>query len=178
MGSLKRKRIAVTVTAIAAAAGAFSVGILGGPTGCTSNCKSNCPPASIYIGDLNNTELPINAIAVDGPACPPQYGVYCTGDGQTTTCTHVTITGFAEGMCDVVIVFSDRPTEIVHTQFGPPIMQGCCTGYSIIGDSVFIIPNSSDAGISGLDGPTDQVSFPVDAGADAADGGVDGSDAD
>jgi len=174
MGSARRKRIAVTVTAIAAAAGGIAAALLVVPTGCTSNCGSHCPPASIYIGDLDNTQLPITAIGVQGPACPPQYGVYCTGDGQTTTCTHVTITGFAQGSCDVVIVFSDRPAEVVHTQFGPPIQQGCCSGYSIVGDSVFVIPTSSDAGITGVDGSSDQVSFDVDGGVDApSDGGAD-----
>jgi len=181
MSSLERNRIAVTVTAIAAAAGAIAIAVLVAPTGCTSDCKTNCPPASIYIGDLDNTQLAIDAIGVQGPACPPQYGVGCAGDGQTTTCTHVTITGFAEGMCDVVIVFHDRPREVVHTQFGPPIKQGCCSGYSIVGDSVFVIPSTSqDAAIGGVDGPSDQVSFVVDGGAgDAGDGGAsDGGSAD
>ena len=176
MGSRKRNRIAVTVTAIAAAAAVVAIAsaVVVAPTGCTSDCKSNCPPATIYIGDLDNTQLAIDAIGVQGPACPPQYGVGCVGDGQTTNCTHVTITGFAEGMCDVVIVFHDRPTEIVHTQFGPPIKQGCCSGYSIVGDSVFVIQSASqDAAIGGVDGPSDQVSFRVDGGTDdaASDGG-------
>ena len=68
------------------------------------------------------------------------------------------------GACDVEVVFSDRPTEIVHTQFGPPIQQGCCKGYTIVGDSVFVIPNSPDAGISGVDGASDQVTIVVDGG--------------
>ena len=179
MASLKGKWIALTVTAIAAATGVAGIAVLVAPVGCTSDCKSNCPPASIYIGDLDNTQLAINAIGVQGPACPPQYGVSCAGDGHTTTCTHVTITGFAEGTCDVVIVFADRPTEIVHTQFGPPVHQGCCSGYTIVGDSVFVIPTSADAGISGVDGPSDQVSFQVDGGAsDAGDGGATDAGAD
>jgi hypothetical protein len=175
MVSRLRKRIAVTVTAIAgAAACVVGAAVVVGPSGCADNCATNCPLATIYIGDLDNQELPIDAIGVQGPACPPQYGVYCAGDGQTTVCTHVTITGYAQGTCDVAIAFHDRPTEIVHTQFGPPIQQGCCKGYSIIGDSVFVIPANPDAGISGVDGASDQVTIVVDGGAtDAADGGTD-----
>jgi hypothetical protein len=107
----------------------------------------------------------IDDLAVSGPACPPPEGVYCIGDAPGTNCTHFTITGNAEGFCDVTIVFHDRPTMIVRTQFGPPVEQGCCKGFSIVGDSVFLIPASSDAGISGLDGATDAVTTVVDGGA-------------
>ena len=82
----------------------------------------------------------------------------------------------AQGICDVLIIFHDRPAEIVRTEFGPPIQQGCCQGYTIVGDSVFVIPANPDAGISGLDGGTDAVTIVVDAGANdagAADAGVD-----
>ena len=73
-----------------------------------------------------------------------------------------------------MIIFHDRPAEIVHTEFGAPIHQGCCTGYEIIGDSVLVIPENPDAAITGVDGSTDQVTIVVDAGAD--DGGSDGGD--
>jgi hypothetical protein len=141
------------------------------PTGCAGNCASNCPNATVYIGNLDNQQLSIDNVLVSGPACPPQDGVYCIGDGFTTSCTHLTITGVTQGACDVLVIFPDRPAQIVHTEFGPPIKQGCCKGYSIVGEEVFVIPSSPDGGISGLDGGNDQVSIYTDAGvADAASG--------
>jgi hypothetical protein len=174
MASPLRTRIAVTVTTIAVAV-VCVVGAVGvvAPAGCTGNCRSNCPNISVYIGNLDNFQLAINDVLVDGPACPPPYSVSCAGDGVSTNCTHVTLTGAAQGYCDVLIVFADRPPEIVHTQFGPPVQQGCCTGYTIVGDSVFIIPDNPDAGISGADGSTEAVTIVVDGGTtDAADGGT------
>ena len=64
----------------------------------------------------------------------------------------------------MLIVFHDRPAEIVHTEFGPPIQQGCCKGYTIVGDSVFVIPDNPDAGITGLDGGTGAVTIVPDGG--------------
>jgi len=161
--------------------GAAAVGVVvvtGLQTGCTSNCGTNCPQTAVYIGSLNGEQLLIDDLAVEGPACPPPEGVYCLGDGNGTNCTHFTITGYAQGACDVLVVFADRPAEVVHLQFGPPVMQGCCRGYSIVGDSVFVIPSSSDAGITGVDGATDQVTVIVDGGTDGdgGDAGTDGSD--
>jgi hypothetical protein len=171
--------LCATFAAAAGVSTAAVVGVgvgIGSQTGCAGNCATNCPQTAIYVGNLNGEQLQIDDIAVSGPACPPPEGVYCIGDGPTTNCTHFTVTGRAEGACDVLIVFHDRPAEVVHTRFGPPIQQGCCKGYSIVGDSVFVIPGSSDAGISGIDGPTDAVTVVVDAGAsdgDAGDGGAD-----
>jgi len=159
---------AVALAAVAAVAVIVAAAAMVGPAGCASNCGTNCPSPTVYIGNLNNQQLPILDIAVDGPACPPAHGVYCLGDGVTTSCTHLTITGVAEGICDVTIFFTDRPTMVVRTQFGPPIQQGCCKGHTVVGDPVFVIPASSDAGISGLDGATDAVTTVVDGGADAA----------
>jgi hypothetical protein len=166
-------RIRALVAALAtAAAGIVVAAVLLAQTNCTSNCGSNCPSNTVFIGNLENQQLYINDIVVNGPACPPQYGVYCIGDGNITSCTHVTITGVAEGACDVTIIFSDRPAYVVHTEFGPPIKQGCCKGYSIVGDSVFEIPSSSDAGVGGVDGASDAVRL-ADGGSGDADGGVD-----
>lgn len=165
-----RRIRAVAVLATAAAAVVVAT-VLVSQTNCTSNCATNCPPATVYIGDLDNVQLYIDDIVVSGPACPPQYGVYCLGDGATTTCTHVTITGMTQGYCDVTILFHDRPAYVVHTEFGPPIMQGCCRGYSIVGDSVFVISSSADAGISGVDGASDAVRL-ADGGTADNDGGV------
>jgi len=175
-----RNRIAaVAVTAIAAAGAAIlAVAAFAAPTGCASNCGTNCPNNSVYIGDLDNVQLPIDQILVNGPACPHQQAVYCVGDNYTTNCTHFIITGVAPGYCDVLIVFHDRPAEIVHTQFGPAIQQGCCVGYTIAGDAVFVIPENPDAGITGLDGGTDAVTIVVDGGtADVAVDGGTGDDA-
>jgi hypothetical protein len=176
--SQARNRIAVVAVTVIAAAGAavLAVAVFAAPTGCASNCGTNCPISSVYIGDLDNVQLPIDQILVSGPACPSQAGVYCVGDRyMTTNCTHVMIRGVATGACDVLIVFADRPAEIVRTQFGPPIQQGCCGGYTIVGDSVFVIPHNPDAAITGLDGGTDAVTILVDGGTgDAAvDGGTD-----
>jgi hypothetical protein len=151
--------VALLATLIGAA---IVTAVLVGQSGCASNCGSNCPPVTIYIGNPGQ-QLMIDDIGVSGPACPAPQGVYCIGDAAGTNCTHFTITGNAEGICDVTIVFHDRPTMIIRTQFGPPVEQGCCRGYSIVGDSVFIIPTSPDAGISGLDGGTDAVTI-VDGG--------------
>ena len=163
-----------TLAALGAIAAAVMAVTFVAPMGCAGNCKSNCPNATVYIGNLDNKQLDIDNILVNGPACPPLEGVYCIGDGFTTSCTHLTITGVAQGKCDVLVIFPDRPAQIVHTEFGPPIKQGCCKGYSIVGDEVFVIPSSPDGGISGLDGGNDQVSIYTDAGvADAADAGAD-----
>jgi hypothetical protein len=169
---LRFNRIRALAAALATvAAGIVVAAVLFSQTNCTSNCGSNCPSRTVYIGNLDNQQLYIDDIVVNGPACPPQYGIYCIGDGDTTSCTHVTITGVAQGACDVTIIFQDRPAWVVHTEFGPPIMQGCCRGYSIVGDSVFVIPSSSDAGISGIDGATDAARL-ADGGTGNDDGGV------
>jgi hypothetical protein len=173
MASRRPHRIVAIAAACAAAVAVVTiVTALVGQTGCAGNCGTNCPNATVYIGNLDGQQLSIDEILVDGPACPPPYGIYCAGDGPYTTCTHVTITGRAPGFCDVLIAFHDRPAEIVRTQFGPPIQQGCCKGYTIIGDSVFVIPANPDAGISGVDGGTDAVTIVVDAGANDVSGDV------
>ena len=171
MASLRPNRVAAIAAASAAAAAVIVIAVIVvmlAPTGCGSTCGSNCPSPTVYIGNLDNQQLSIAEIVVDGPACPPQYGVYCLGDGVSTSCTHVTITGTKQGICDVLVVFRDRPAMIVRTEFGPPIQQGCCKGQTIIGDSVFVIPANPDAGISGVDGGTDAVSIFVDAAASDA----------
>lgn len=178
MVSRARNRIAAVAVTVIAAVGAavLAVAVLAAPTGCASNCGTNCPANFVYIGDLDNVQLSIDQILVNGPACPNPQAVYCVGDNYTTNCTHFIITGVAPGACDVLIVFHDRPAEIVHTQFGPPIQQGCCQGYTIVGDSVFVIPDNPDAGITGLDGGMDAVTIVVDGG--TGDAGLDGGTGD
>jgi hypothetical protein len=172
MASRRPLRIAAFAATVAAAVATVTIAALVAQTGCGSNCGTNCPTATVFIGNPDNEDLLIDDILLDGPACPPQYGVYCAG-GPGAICTHFTITGVAQGFCDVLVVFHDRPAEIVRTEFGAPIQQGCCRGYTIVGDSVFLIPANPDAGITGLDGGTDAVTIVVDAAtADAADAGA------
>lgn len=170
MVSLRPNRVAAIVAASAAAAAVIVIAVMLAQAGCGGTCGSNCPSPTVYIGSLDNQQLWIDEILVDGPACPPQYGVYCIGDGVTNSCTHVTITGTKQGICDVLLVFRDRPAMIVRTEFGPPIAQGCCKGHTIVGDGVFVIPANPDAGITGVDGGTDAVSIFVDAAASDATG--------
>jgi hypothetical protein len=167
MTSLRSKSV---LAAVAAAAAAAVVAIVVGQSGCGSTCASDCPPSTVYIGNLDSQQLAIDDILVNGPACPSPTGVYCIGDGPGTNCTHFTITGTAQGVCDVLIVFHDRPSMIVRTEFGPPIQKGCCKGHAIVGDAVFVIPGNPDAGITGLDGGTDAVSIVTDAGSDGGAG--------
>jgi len=168
-----RHRIpAVAAAAAAAAAVAVMAVVLLAPGGCASNCGTNCPNVAVYIGNPG-VQLPIADIGLDGNACPPPEGVYCIGDVAGTNCTHFTVTGTAQGFCDVRIDFYDRATEIVHTQFGPPVQQGCCKGYSIVGDQTFIVPADPNVEIMGADGGTDAVTVVPDGG--AADAGGDAS---
>ena len=149
MTSLKAHPVPA-VAALAALTAIIVAASLGAQSGCASNCGSNCPPVTIYIGNLDGQQLMIDDIGVSGPACPPPEGVYCIGDGTgSTNCTHFTITGNAEGVCDVTIVFHDRPTMIVRTQFGPPVQQGCCRGYTIVGDSRVRDPGQPGRGHQG-----------------------------
>jgi len=123
----------------------------------------------IYIGSADSvTQVPITGIDPEGPACPP-YGVFCLGTQAAGGCTHFTITGQRPGICDVGILFSDRPPEIVHLEFGEE--RACCPGYAPLGDTRFIIPASPDAGITGQTTGADAITIVVDAGgSDAVDG--------
>jgi hypothetical protein len=156
--------VALLVIVLAAAAG-----------GCSSGCGDNCPVATVYVQSAANVDLKLMSpgLSWTGPACPP-YPPLCRGNDQTTFCTHLDINGAAEGACDLTLYFSDRPVQVIHARFGPRITQGCCAGFAVIGDSVFTIPTSADAGILGNDGPTDAVGPPppdggTDAPADATD---------
>lgn len=140
--------------------------------GCAGNCGSNCPPNIVQIGSPDGAQLaiPNGGLAWRGPACPP-YLPSCQGNGQTTNCSYLIIYGTAEGACDVLISFSDRPAEVVHTEFGPRITQGCCAGYTIEGPKVFYVPDSPNQGLIYADGGTDAVSLLPDGSADGGDGG-------
>jgi hypothetical protein len=141
--------------------------------GCGSNCGSNCPANFVQIGSPDNAQLaiPNGGLAWRGPACPP-YLPTCQGDEVTTSCSYIIVYGAAEGACDVLLAFTDRPEEVVHTVFGPRITQGCCSGFSIEGPKVFYIPDNPKDLIY-ADGGTDAVSILPDGSADAADGGTD-----
>ena len=106
MTSLGSMRILAAVAGVAAVVAA--VAGLAGQAGCGSDCASDCPPATVYIGNVDGQQLAIDEILVNGPACPSSSGVYCIGDGPGSNCTHFTITGTTEWVCDVLIVFHDR----------------------------------------------------------------------
>jgi hypothetical protein len=156
------KILLLALTAVAALTG----------TGCSSRCGSNCPITTVRITATVNVNLPIRDVAWVGPACPTFYPT-CRGDDMTTICTHLDVPGGAEGICDVMIAFTDRPSMAIRTRFGPATTQGCCGGYPVIGDWLFTIPIASDAGIYGGDGSQDAVSLITDAGdASVTDAGV------
>jgi hypothetical protein len=145
-------------------------------SGCASKCGANCPTPFVYVGAPAGTNMDlmnIQALSWTGPACPTTERPNCAGDGVSTICTHVLIVGQGPGECALTITFGDRPAEVVHAQFGPPITQGCCHGFSVVGDTVFTIPSSADAGIYGAGGNMDAVTILTDAG----DGGAAPADA-
>lgn len=145
-------------------------------TGCSSNCASNCPITTVRITATVNVNLPIRDVAWEGPACPT-FLPTCRGDDITTICSHLDVPGRAEGICDVKIAFTDRPSMAIRTQFGPATTKGCCGGYPVIGDWLFTIPIASDAGIFGGNGNHDAVSLITDAGdASVTDAGVTDAD--
>jgi hypothetical protein len=153
--------------------------------GC-SDCRSNCPTTSVYIGSIDNHELAgvITGFSMSGPACPTLEG--CVGDEQNTLCTHFTVTASQPGICDFYITFSDRATEVVHLTYGQTQNSGgtCCQGYPVLGPTVYAIPDYANGGLiypaNGPDGGPTNVSLygdgstrdaARDAGTDAGDGG-------
>ncbi len=168
---------------VAAAAAGFCLAVFTAP-GCASNCGGNCPDATVYVGSKDNYELNgiLGDIEVDGPACPPRSSALCVGDRATTRCTHTTITAVQPGWCNVAFVFGDRPTEILHLEFGPTMNANgsCCKGFPVLGPSVYIIPDKPTGPIySGTPGTptysTDAITVLTDAATDgprdaAADG--------
>lgn len=153
--------------------------VLAMTTASCDTCAVDCPPTTVYIGSADNHELNgiLENLDVRGEACPPAYSVICVGDRYTTACTHVTITGQQAGACDVLFVFSDRPNEILHLQFGQPL--SCCRGYPVLGPSLYTIPYKPTGPIysGGNDaGPidTDAITIVTDAAPDATtDAGAD-----
>jgi hypothetical protein len=167
--------VALAVGGIGGLAGMITIA----PVGCASDCGNNCPINTAIIAASHNVDLPFVDVAWVGPACPDGLP-RCRGDGRSTFCTIIDVLGDAEGSCDVLIRLADREPMAIHLEFGPPVTQGCCRGYPVIGDWHFTIPVSSDGGIYGGDGNTDAVSVIEDdaattdtATADASDGGAD-----
>jgi hypothetical protein len=163
----------------AVAAGALGVGALAlfAPAGCGgSDCKVICGPGQAYIGSADGkTAIPLAGYEFSGPACPPNYGKTCIPPQSGYGCAYFTVTGLGPGACDVGVVFSDRPAEIIHLEFGAS--KTCCPGFPVVGDSTFIVPANPDAGITGNLSGADAITIVVDGGAsdatdDAADGGV------
>jgi hypothetical protein len=139
--------------------------------GCAGNCGSNCPIDFVQIGSPDNAQLdiPNGGLAWRGPACP-NYLPVCQGDQVTTNCSYILVYGAAEGYCDVLLAFNDRQSEVVRTQFGPRIAQGCCNGFSVQGPQTFYIPDSPNQGLIYADGGTDDaVSLLPDGSTDAGD---------
>ncbi len=172
----------------------FLLAVFTAQHGCASNCEASCPTNTVFIGSSDNYELSLN-FQVNGPACPPASTVICTGDENTTYCTHTTVTGQAPGRCDVLVQFdpySDgRPSEIVQLFFGQPYSAPgtCCSGFPVIGPSVYTIPDhpsggeiysTTDAGLMDYDAIVIVRDGGADSGADAGakDAGVDSLPAD
>jgi hypothetical protein len=165
-----RSQRAVLFAALAAATLAAGALALFAPAGCGgSDCNQICRPGQVYIGSADGvTAIPLAGYAFSGPACPPNYGKTCVPPQSGDGCAYFTVTGLGPGACDVGLVFSDRPAEIIHLEFGAP--QPCCPGYRVVGDWTFIVPASADAGISGNLSGADAITIVVDAGAsDASD---------
>ena len=153
-----------------ALAGIFAIA----PAGCASDCGRDCPITTAVIETTVNADPGILGLAWVGPACPP-VAPSCRGDDHSTLCNHINVTGYAQGICDVLIQLDGREPMAVRIEFGPPSTQGCCKGYPVVGESYFIIPLSMDAGIQGVDGSSDAVRILRDAGGDdapAADAGA------
>jgi hypothetical protein len=153
----------------------FLVAVFTAQHGCASNCAGNCPITYAYIGDTDNYELAnvVTGFAMSGPACPPVDGIGCVGDEMTTICTHFTITASMPGSCDFYVTFSDRPTEVVRLEYGPPQNSNgsCCRGYPVLGPNVYVIPNHASGGpiypLNGSDGGVSNVVVLTDGGLDA-----------
>src|SRR4051794_11667844 len=97
---MPRRSLRIPAVVLSAAAAVVLAAGFFAQTSCGSNCASNCPNATVYIGNLDNQQLAIDDILMSGPACPAEYGAFCVGDGVTTTCTHLTVTGQTQGTCD------------------------------------------------------------------------------
>jgi hypothetical protein len=166
---MSKTKLASLLT-LAAAAG-FAVALFTAP-GCASNCGEVCPATTVWVSSPDNRELNgiLEDLQVAGDACPPGFGVYCNGDQYQTGCTHVTITAQKPGECDVLFVFSDRPNEILHLQFGPTMNSNgtCCKGYPVLGPWLYTIPDKPTGPIysgGGDAGPidTDAITIVTDA---------------
>jgi hypothetical protein len=161
MTSTLRRRLlfAFAAAGVCVAAG----GLATAPTGCASDCGSNCPVVTAVIETQFDYDPGVMALVWDGPACPLSPAD-CTGMGPNTQCNHINVTARASGSCDVLIALYGRDAMSVHLEFGPPSGIGCCKGYPVVGDWHFTIPTSMDAGIYGGDGNTDAVHVLHDAG--------------
>ena len=167
-----RVKLVGLLTLTATATAGFLLAVFTTPA-CTSTCAQNCPATSVYIGSANDGELLgiLGDIEINGPACPSRSTAICLGDVKNS-CSHATITGQQPGACDVEFVFGDRPTEILHLQFGETMNANgsCCKGYPVIGPALYTIPVKPTGPIySGTPGTdtysTDAVTVLVDGGA-------------
>jgi hypothetical protein len=159
-----RTRLAAGL-ALAGAGAVAAIFFTTAPAGC-GDCARDCPIATAVIETRENVDPGILGLAWVGPACPP-VAPSCRGDDRSTFCNHINVSGYAPGICDVLIKLDGREPMAVRIEFGPPSGQGCCKGYPVVGESYFIIPLSMDAGIQGVDGSSDAVRILRDAGDDA-----------
>ena len=123
---------------------------------CSSHCGSNLPITTVRITATVNVN-PHPDVAWDGrrahvPAHLPRRR-------RTTFCTHLDVAGHAEGICDVMIAFTDRPSMAIRTQFGPATTRDAAAATRSSAIRLFTIPVASDAGIYGGDGSSDAVSL-------------------
>ncbi|HTB58995.1 MAG TPA: hypothetical protein VLC06_14045 [Polyangia bacterium] len=153
----------------------FLLAVFTAQHGCASNCGGNCPITYAYIGDIDNYELAnvVTGFAMSGPACPAAGSVGCVGDELNTVCTHFTISASMPGSCDFYVTFSDRPTEVVHLEYGPTQNSNgsCCRGYPVLGAQTYVIPDHASGGLiyplNGPDGGASNVTVLTDGGIDA-----------
>jgi ribonuclease BN (tRNA processing enzyme) len=98
-------------------------------------------PAGVTVMTVERKDVPITGIYVGPTPCPPKWGVTCIGTQSTGGCTHFTITGQAEGVCDVGLTFSDRPAEIAGCRVTPKkqLHSGDSYGYRIERDGKTVV---------------------------------------
>jgi hypothetical protein len=163
----RNRTLAGLALAAACAAGVFATA----SGGCQSRCASDCPNPVASIFTEVNVDPGILGIGWVGPACPLK--VDCRGDGRTTFCNQIDVIASAPGICEVWVDLYGRDRMAVRLEFGPLPTAGCCRGYPVVGESLFVIPVATDAGIQGLDGSSDAVRILRDGGdGDTDDGGA------
>jgi hypothetical protein len=147
LGPLMKLISSLTIVAVVG----FLLAIFTAQTGCSSDCASNCPASTVYVGSTDGANVDV-AFDVYGPACPPESSVVCLGSPGSGYCTYTTVTGQTMGGCDVLVAFNPytdgRPWEIIHLQYAAPSNAPgtCCGGYPVVGPSTYVIPDHPSQG--------------------------------